>query len=848
MTASTPPSPEVLATALATPLARLCLPARMQNFFEHRGLSTVRDLVSYAPASLLLEPNLGRKSVSDTRSALRQHFRVSWEALREACGASAQAPRPSREPAEEWSAFTTKLPLGVLELPIRDTGLPARMQTFAARELLSSLAELLAIPYGELAEKRGIGTGTLREAIAHLRAMLPPEASSPPPALSTPAAPVDPLPPGSHWRGLLTTSLRELAPRERLVVTQRSGLAGPPQTLAELGECLGFSRERARQLESRGLERIHAARWREPAVARLEALCPRPIQVVSTWGADDELFTLGDDDEDAFAFFVNDVLAGRMRAYRVDDLLVLASAPREAVEDRAREARETARGLPYPIAWAERHARLADALGCAVEDVLDLAPFLDEAWIVEGPAITGYGTTKRKAVVAFVRALGRPASRAEIEQRFGRMPIPPPLMLVDYGTFALPEQVPDWDRWCARVPPVVRSILERDGAQRQWSTSELLPRLAEEADLPDWLNEWTLGSLLRDVPDVRYLGRNVVALPETADERLHVDDVITSVLVEAGGPIDENELVERVKRARGLGQHTWTLMRMRRPFLLFGDGRIGLAPRDVSGGEAAIGAFVDAVYAALDKRQQGLSSAELRPYMSARSDWDLRLARSLLRHDGRFRAAAGGSLGLAEWEDTRAPTQREILEDLMEQHEGIVPVETAIAMVPTASGEPLTRERVGLLANSIRARLVGPCIEWMADRVDEDGALSKLAVRAMANMPETAAEMFRNYLLRPRSVSELRLALDGWGRVMRMESQRDRFVEEAQVERVLTVANDLLATITTSSEPDTVTACGAAIEYVVAVDDAQTDTAVGGLDDDEAVLEAVTRVIAESRI
>lgn len=848
MTTSTPPSPEALASALATPLSSLRVPTRMQNFFDRRGLATVRDLVAYAPASLLLEPNLGRKSVADTRVALRQRFAMSWETLREGGGAPDASALLPRAPAEEWAAFAAQLPPQVLELPIRDSGLPARMQTFAARELFTCVAELVAVPYDELAERRGIGTGTLRESLAHLRSILLASTdASAAPAVTTPAAPaapVDPLPPGSHWKALLTGALRELAPRERLVVTQRSGLAGPPQTLAELGECLGFSRERARQLESRGLDRIRVAPWRLPASERLESRCQRTVEVVSTWAQNDSLFAVGDDDDDdAFLFFVNDVLAVRPRAFKLDDVLVLAREPRDAVERRLANAKATASSLAFPFPWAERESRLATAIGCEVESIVDLAPFLDEGWIVDDGAVTGYGTTKRRAVVAFVRALGRPASRVELEERFGRMPMPQPLMLVGYGMFALPEQVPDWERWRKRVPPVARAILERDGPERQWSMTELLPRLAEEADLPDWLNEWALGSLLRDVPDVRYLGRNVVSLPETAEARLHVDEVMTTVLADAGAPILETELVDRVKRARGLGQHTWTLMRMKRPFLLFADGRVGLAPRDIPGGADVAARFADALYESLYERQHGLSSTELRSLVEGRAGWDLRLARSVLRHDGRFRAAAGGSVGLAEWEGTRAPSQRDILEELMIEHDGIVPVETAIAMVPTASGEPLSRERVGLLANSIRARLVGPCIEWMVDR-EESTTIPAIAERALAEIPETATTMFRAYVTRHRPAEDLREALEQWASTMRAEAARNPFVEPPQVERVVGAASEVLEALERTNDPGLFATCSAAVEYVVAIDDAQTDTALGGLDDDEAVVDVVGRLIA----
>jgi RNA polymerase primary sigma factor len=50
----------------------------------------------------------------------------------------------------------------------------------------------------------------------------------------------------------------ELEARERCVVRQHFGLDGPARTLTELGESLGVSSERVRQVESRALEQLRS--------------------------------------------------------------------------------------------------------------------------------------------------------------------------------------------------------------------------------------------------------------------------------------------------------------------------------------------------------------------------------------------------------------------------------------------------------------------------------------------------------------------------------------------------------------------------------------------------------------
>jgi RNA polymerase primary sigma factor len=57
----------------------------------------------------------------------------------------------------------------------------------------------------------------------------------------------------------LATALARLNPRMQLVITRRFGLSGqPPQTLEQVGNELGITRERVRQLESRALRELRA--------------------------------------------------------------------------------------------------------------------------------------------------------------------------------------------------------------------------------------------------------------------------------------------------------------------------------------------------------------------------------------------------------------------------------------------------------------------------------------------------------------------------------------------------------------------------------------------------------------
>ena len=61
----------------------------------------------------------------------------------------------------------------------------------------------------------------------------------------------------ARWLAELAEAIDRLNPRMKHVVLRRFGLDGrPPQTLEEVGQEMGITRERVRQLETRALKEL----------------------------------------------------------------------------------------------------------------------------------------------------------------------------------------------------------------------------------------------------------------------------------------------------------------------------------------------------------------------------------------------------------------------------------------------------------------------------------------------------------------------------------------------------------------------------------------------------------------
>ncbi len=806
---------------LDTPVERLLLPARMANFAQATGLRTLRDLAMRHPAELLMERNLGRKSIADARAVIEPLLGMSWEeasggAQVEAPGSEGGGP-PSLGP---WEALATMLPEAALLRSLDDTTLPARLRSFAEARGLRTVRELIQVPAAELRSAPNMGRSTLRDGAAALARLATAEGRD------VRAA---------EWRAILLRALAGLPMRERMVLTQRSGVAGPIPTLAELGTSLGVSRERIRQLEQRGAEELRRgaaevlglvgpfAAIAPTFVERLDRISEEGIALVNR--VEEELPPL--------AFLLSTVLPeSGIHTFEHEGTVYFGKATESVFLEKLGTLQRVCEGLVFPLERAGLEDRLRAGARLTTDELTVLFELVRGAFTEEAGRVVGHGTKRDDAIIAFLRAHGRPVHVSQAAAAAGgRCRMPDEVVWVDRGMVTLPELVPDFLTWRARLGPVVTMLIAEHGEDRQWTTAELLPLLATVADLPEWMNQHALGSVLKNAVGLAYLGRNVVTLASSgASDRSYVLDVVEGVLQAAGAPLPEHALKERVRETRGFAELAWNMLRMRAPFLLLDGGRVGLAPRDVPGGAAATTAFADAAFAWLEGRERGVVARELADFVSTQPDptctWDIRLTRSVLRHDGRFRQAQGGGLGLAAWGETRARTQRQAVEQVLAGRDR-VPLDELIAAVPTVSGDPIPKERLALLVKECGAKLA------------QGFVVRDLPVRAAPvepqswamRVPERSAAAFDHYLRDARPAAALREALVQWHADL-LDSD-SWAIDRDQVRDLFGRAMRLLDKAPEAPE------VRAAVEYLVCLSDAESDLVVGGLDDDAAVLAVV---------
>src|SRR5690606_19368202 len=256
----TMPSSEV--PILERPLDALFgLPTRTLNWAEQNDVRTIRDLVAVHPDVFAQQRNIGRGSLRETRTALETALGQEWEEAWHALPPPKQGP-PELEAEEtsvdadasaandgpvRWDTALATIPEKLRAAPLDEVDLPSRMRSYCEQHQITTIEQLLSIPAQRLLEAKNLGRTSLRTTLAALRDYVE----------MVEHTPEDP----SFLEGW-KRRLHALEPLLRLVITRRAGVTGAPEKLESLGEMLGVTRERVRQLEVSALESLaRQRRW-----------------------------------------------------------------------------------------------------------------------------------------------------------------------------------------------------------------------------------------------------------------------------------------------------------------------------------------------------------------------------------------------------------------------------------------------------------------------------------------------------------------------------------------------------------------------------------------------------------
>ncbi|WP_437290977.1 UvrD-helicase domain-containing protein [Sorangium sp. So ce406] len=717
--ATTPPA----AKPGETPLLALSLPVRLMNWAEKKGISTLGELSRIPPRDLLAERNLGRKTLAETRVVLETALGCSWEEAAAEAEAAARAlavgdASSQEDPfaSKEWDVMRLALPEPLASARVEDVDLPTRVVTYARAEGIETIGALAARSKATLLSAKNMGRASIPALVEALQVHME--------RLEGVRKKMDA---GllESWKALL----QEQDAVRRMAFTRRVGLGAPPETLQSIGETLGISRERARQLESAVLMDLGRERlWLGEIRRRFEAALNDGVAALDTL-AEDPWWTGIAAMPAALDYLGERLLGGAMRVVDVDERVYLARCAQTVFDEAAVELRKKASEVPLPSPLSTFRA-LADELVPTIGKFLADVAFerLRERLHVEQAdggvgevsgaeaRVVGFGAGTAAVILAALRASPTPMRVEELTERLGRCHMPDEVLFFDRGLVGLEQHFPDFRGWMARVVPPALEVLQREPPERQWLSNEILDELRESVDLPEWLDHWHLAALLRKSDRLRYLGRNRFALLDAPDERgrIHYRDELIRILRDHGGPMVREDVIAALRKKTTAPVGTVSLNLLRPPFVSCDAERVGLLERDLPGGAAALVEALEHVAGLLERRERGLGAAQLKAEISrlsqSHAQWSLDMCMSVLRGDPRFRLSQSGAVGLMQWESVRVPTRAEIVRQCLDEADGHVSVEAVQRRIEAYYGAAPDRVVVGALANRFGAVLRG---DWL---------------------------------------------------------------------------------------------------------------------------------------
>jgi hypothetical protein len=737
---------------------------------------------------------------------------------------------------------------------LRHVDLPTRMSNFCERRSIVDVAGLLEWSAEALAKEKNLGRGSIRQTADALRrvwtegTLATPSGSPESPDATRSAGRVSTSQPSLEsegpWLRLLRGSIRQLPPVERMVITRRAGLHGDRATLQELGEMLGVSRERARQIEVKVVDRLAQRWWAESLRARLLAACAHgPIELDRL--AEDELWADADTHAELLDYLCERVLDCPLRVVEVAGRTVLAAIARRPLDELRSRLAHDLKALTFPVPTELVRGVVTRHAGASKLDEL-LWQEVEGDLVFGDDVVLGLGGRRNAELLAFLRGSPEPIPVRELEARFGRGHLPDEVIHVERGVVGLPSHVPDFELWTRRLVPLCVATILQDDPSRQWSVVELLDQLSERVQLPEWLGHWHLASMIRVDGTLRYLGRLRVALDhrDAPEERTYLRDVALGALRAAGAPMRKDLLYATLTESAACSELAFTTMVLRAPFVPLDDERIGLLERDLPGGADAAAEAVEALESELEGRGIGLAPAEalevVHELEGPHASWTIEMVRSIARDAGSLRVNRSGSIGLAEWDDERIPTRRELVRELVRAHDGRVAVETVQAALETRFGGRVTRATLYNLAHASGAQLRGDEVIdlaiTLASTPPPPATLPDPV--SLAGFPRAAVEPFARGLDLALDPDELAAAVERHLGELEEAHRTNEFLDPQEARAVAASCRGFLERARAASGP-TRTLALAAVRYFILTDDAESDFEVGGLDDDMGVLDAV---------
>lgn len=529
-------------------------------------------------------------------------------------------------------------------------------------------------------------------------------------------------------------SLLTFSERERDILIRRLGFQTSPETLQEVADDYGVTRERIRQIEARATKKwIRESSWDDILEQKISRLLigrsfPLPVAGVE---AVDAWFEGISAHRVFFRNLVQTICGDRIHTIPIDDLYYFSLMDHVTWERTVSEA-SALLSSGAGQEWSEDYARslvhglLPDNAKEFGTLLWDKASRLCHFSVAEDGSriLTSYGRGADQLVEAILAESDTPLHYTEIAERArirdGRIldvrrahsAAANVGFLFARGTYGLTRHIPLSDEQMTQLRSEAEDIVCSDSPGRQWHSSEILSEMLERMGGSfDGLDKYVLDIALTSSEMLKSLGKMVwVAAAADTDNQPRIDvyQAVVAIVQAAGHPLRTAEIKERLTAVRGVNE----LFQISAidPLIRVQPGIWGINDRDVPISREQQGQLIEQLVQYLGEKQLGIHATELPEILSLRGcSTDAFL--SMASQDKRLKIAHGRYVYLAEWGGPRREA-----------------IGQAVAAVLEDSGRSLTLEEIAVAAeNRIGRRIDKPVVSGALQALEAefDGATGK---------------------------------------------------------------------------------------------------------------------------
>ena len=561
------------------------------------------------------------------------------------------------EQADDPTAFVAAAPPWLLERDLTDLPLTVRLANVFRNRGLVKVGHLAELTLAEMMRLPNFGRTSSRHLLDILSAAL----AAGPPARPEAMAEIC----GTTLLASIELTLASCEPREAEILRRRMGFARAPETLAEIGEQFGVTRERIRQIEERAIKRlVRDEIWDDILGAKLERLLTNRAFPIPLLGIEalDPWFDGVASQRHAVSYALENMCASGVSLVEVDGaeyLSFLSQTEWDGFVAEARRLLSSGAGEHWSRSRCEYVVRsVIEHRGSEFRTLLwDVASrgchFGGDP---DDPELIGYGRGAEQVVEAILHDAEQPlhyseiaqlaSARAgrEIDERRAHSAAAEVGHLFGPGTYGLMKHVRLSLEDLDAIADEASEVVFEGPAQRQWHTAEMLEALRQRGAPGTAAGKHVLDIALKRQGQLTSLGRMMWVAPGGDIDALRVEvrQAQIAILQQAGRPLTTGELRQRLIAVRGLNESMQ--LSQADPVIKLESSLWGLNDRDIPIKREHQPQLLDSVQGMLNRLGRSVHVSECSKLLSARISE--RTLISLIQSDRRFKTDSRRNIDL----------------------------------------------------------------------------------------------------------------------------------------------------------------------------------------------------------